>query len=68
MQWLQANRLHHHEQSILDVGGEHTSVEDLEFLNEDDLAEITAKMTRVEGLRFSKALEKVVATDVETSE
>lgn len=62
VEWLQSNRLMHHEQSILDVAGEHTSVEDFEFLNEDDLAEITAKMTRVEGLRFSKAMKKLVAT------
>jgi hypothetical protein len=68
VEWLHSNRLMHHEQSILDVAGEHTSVEDFEFLSEDDLAEITAKMTRVEGMRFSKALKKVVATGAGDSE
>ena len=68
VEWLQSNRLMHHEQSILDIAGEHTSVEDLEYLNEDDLAEIAAKMTRIEGMRFSKALKKLVATGAGDSE
>ena len=68
VEWLQANRLMHHEQGILEIAGEHTSVEDLKFLNEDELAEITAKMTRVEGLRFSNGLKKLVATSDGDSE
>ena len=54
--WLRDNRLVHHEQSITDVAGTHTSLEDFGFLTEDDLTEISAKMTRVEGLRFAAAV------------
>jgi hypothetical protein len=55
--WLMENRLMHHEKTILDVTGQHAAVEDLEMLTEQDVAEISAKMTRVEALRFNSAMQ-----------
>ena len=51
----------HLEENILSVCGQYAAVADMRLLEEEDIAEITATMTRVEGKRFAAALRTIAA-------
>ena len=55
-QWLEKNRLSHHELAVVEACGVGVAVEDLPFLSKDDLELVTAKMTATEARRFAASI------------
>ena len=53
--WLEENRLARHELKIANICGRDIAPDDLNLLDDDDMAEICTIMTRVEFKRFSAA-------------
>lgn len=58
-EFLDKNRLLRHEGTFVEVCGRDMSVEDLEFLGDEDMESIKAEMTSVEGKRLDKALQQM---------
>lgn len=54
--WLEDNRLSRHELKIATICGRDIAPDDLSLLDDDDMAEIGAVMTRVELKRFTAAI------------
>jgi hypothetical protein len=54
-------RLGHHAQAFIDTGGDAMTAEDLQFLNEEDVAQVSLPMSKIESRRLKIALESVKA-------
>ena len=57
VEWLEQNRLLRHAETITRVAGADAAPSDLQFLTEEDTAEIVDAMTNVEKMRLEAALE-----------
>ena len=57
VEWLEQNRLLRHAETITRVAGADAAPSDLQFLTEEDTAEIADAMTNVEKKRLEAALE-----------
>ena len=60
--WLETNRLARHKVHFLQVGGPESGLADLALITEDEAAEFSSVMTKMEARRFEAAL-KALAND-----
>ncbi len=57
MKWLASHRLARHAEAIAKVAGPDAAPSDLQFLTEDNIAEIGNAMTHIENMRLQAALQ-----------
>ena len=62
LEWLQRHRLPRHADTIARVAGIDAAPSDLQYLTEEDIAEIGSEMTRIEKMRLQAALQALGGT------